>query len=130
MDENNDLEAYIYLPTERAAQVRTGLAVDLLDTTGAVLAHSTIDFVSPQVDNGLQSVLAKAPIPASTQLRNGQLVNARVTFAVNQKPTVPVLAVTRIGGQSFVYVAAPKGDGFAAHRSPFNSANPSATSTR
>ena len=29
---------------------------------------------------------------------------------------MPVLAVTRIGGQTFVYVAAPKGNGFAAHQ--------------
>ena len=116
VDENKDLEAYIYLPTERAAAVHTGLAVDLLDTTGTVLAKSSINFISPQVDNGLQSVLAKAPVTASTRLRNGQLVSARVTFATNQKPTVPILAVTRIGGQTFVYVAAAKGGGYSAHQ--------------
>ena len=116
VDENNDLEAYIYLPTERAAAIHNGLGVDLLDNTGAVLTHSTIYFVSPEVDNGLQSVLAKAPIPASSKLRNGQLVNARVTFSTNQQPTVPVLAVVRIGGQSFVYVAAPNDGGFLAHQ--------------
>lgn len=124
VDENNDLEAYIYLPTERAASVHNGLAVDLLDNTGTVLAHSNVDFVSPQVDNGLQSVLAKAPVPASSHLRNGQLVNARVTFATNQQPTVPVLAVVRIGGQSFVYVAAPKGNGFVAHQAAVNLGEP------
>jgi len=126
VDVNNDLEAYIYLPTERASAIHNGMAVDLLDNTGAVLAHSTIDFVSPQVDNGLQSVLAKAPVPASSKLRNGQLVNARVTFATNQQPTVPVLAVVRIGGQSFVYVAAPapKGGGFVAHQAAVNLGEP------
>ena len=124
VDENKDLEAYIYLPTERAAQVRTGLAVDLLDTGGAVLAHSTIDFVSPQVDNGLQSVLAKASIPASTKLRNGQVVNARVTFSTKPMPTVPVLAVTRIGGQAFVYIVASHGNGFAAHQVAVNLGEP------
>lgn len=116
VDENKDLEAYIYLPTERAAAVHTGLAVDFLDTAGTVLAKSSINFISPQVDNGLQSVLAKAPVTASTRLRNGQLVSARVTFATNQKPTVPILAVTRIGGQTFVYVAAAKGGGYSAHQ--------------
>ncbi len=109
VDENKDLEAYIYVPTERATQVRTGLAVDLLDESGAVLAHSAVDFVSPQVDNDLQGILAKAPVPkASERLRNGQIVNARVTWSTTQTPTVPVLAVTRIGGQTFVYVAAPQ----------------------
>jgi RND family efflux transporter MFP subunit len=124
IDQDNDLEAYIYLPTERSADVHTGLAVDLLDTAGKLLAHSSINFVSPQVDNGLQSVLAKAPVAASTRLRNGQLVNARVTFSTHQQPVVPVLAVTRIGGQSFVYVAAPKANGFAAHQVAVNLGEP------
>jgi RND family efflux transporter MFP subunit len=117
VDENKDLEAYIYVPTERAAQVREGLAVDLLDETGAVLAHSAVDFVSPQVDNGLQGILAKAPIPKSSQrLRNGQIVNARITWSTAQTPTVPILAITRIGGQSFVYIAAPQKSGYSAHQ--------------
>jgi RND family efflux transporter MFP subunit len=120
VDENQQLEAYIYLPTERASEVHTGLAVDLLDAAGTVLAHSNIYFVSPQVDNGLQSILAKAPIPASSKLRNLQIVNARVTWSTTQASTVPVLAVTRIGGQFFVYVAAPKDKGFIAHQTLVN----------
>jgi len=117
VDENQDLEAYIYVSTDRAAQVKMGLPVDLLDETGAVLAHSTIDFVSQQVDNNLQGILAKAPIPKSSErLRNGQIVNARITWSTSPTPTVPVLAVTRIGGQTFVYVAAQQGSGYAAHQ--------------
>ncbi len=119
VDENADLEAYIYLPTERASLVRSGLPVDILDPSGAVLAHSTISFLSPQVDNGLQSILAKAEIPRTAQrLRNLQLVNARVTWKTSAQPVVPVLAVVRVGGQPFVYVAVPAqhGEGFAAHQ--------------
>jgi RND family efflux transporter MFP subunit len=117
VDENRELEAYIYVPTDRAASVRNGLAVDLLDESGNVLGKTAIDFVSPEVDNNLQGLLVKAPIPKSSQrLRNGQIVNARVTWGTAQQPTVPVLAVTRIGGQDFVYVAAAgKGGGYAAH---------------
>lgn len=117
VDENSGLEVYIYVPTERTTQVRTGLPVDLLDDSGSVLAHSSIYFVSPEVDNGLQGILAKAPIPKSVvRLRVGELVNARVTWATSKQPTVPVLAVTRIGGQSFVYVAAAKDSGYIAHQ--------------
>lgn len=117
VDENADLEAYIYLPAERAPQVKLGLAVDLLDESGKVLAHSNVYFVSPQVDNGLQGILAKAPIPkAAERLRNGQMVNARITWSTDKSATVPVLAVTRIGGQTFVYVATPKGQGYVAHQ--------------
>ena len=120
VDENKDLEAYIYIPTDRAASVRNGLAIDLLDESGNVLGKTAIDFVSPQVDNNLQGLLVKAPIPKSSErLRNGQIVNARVTWGTTQQPTVPVLAVTRIGGQDFVYVAAAgKGGGYAAHLAP------------
>lgn len=119
VDENADLEAYIYIPTERASQIRTGLPVTILDTAGKTLAQSKISFLSPQVDNGLQSILAKAEIPRSTELlRNQQLVKARVTWSTTPAPVVPVLAVSLVGGQSFVFVAAPKGDGYVAHQIP------------
>ena len=117
VDENKDLEAYIYVPTERASQLRPNLPVEILDTAGKVLLKTNINFLSPQVDNGLQSILAKAPVPHSTELlRNSQLVKARITWSTAPAPTVPVLAVTRIGGQTFVYVASPKGDGYIAHQ--------------
>jgi RND family efflux transporter MFP subunit len=117
VDENTDLEAYIYIPTQRATQVRRGLPVEILDTAGNTLVKSTISFLSPQVDNGLQSILAKAEIPHTAQmLRNEQLVNARVIWSTAPAPVVPVLAVSLIGGQSFVYLAVPKGDGYAAHQ--------------
>jgi RND family efflux transporter MFP subunit len=107
VDEGGDLEAYIYIPTERAAEVRQGLRVDILDNNENLLEHATIDFVSPQVDNSLQGILAKAKVNRTTNvLRNAQLVKARVIWSVNPTPTVPVLAVTRIGGQAFVYLAA------------------------
>lgn len=119
VDEIADLEAYIYIPTERATQVRTGLPVELLDTDGKVLAKSTIGFLSPQVDNGLQSILAKAEIPRSAEiLRHAQLVRARVTWTTQPAPVVPVLAVSLVGGQTFVYVAERKGDGYVAHQVP------------
>jgi len=119
VDENADLEAYIFIPTERATLVRRGLPVEILDSSGKVLVKSTISFLSPQVDNGLQSILAKAEIPRTAQLlRNQQLVNARVIWSTAPAPVVPVLAVSLIGGQTFVYLASPKGDGYIAHQVP------------
>ena len=117
VDENSQLEAYIYIPTEQSTQVRMGLPVDILDTAGTVLASTKIDFVSPQVDNDLQSILAKADVTHSSQkLRTAQIVRARITWSTAPGPTVPVLAVTRVGGQTFVYVAAAKGGGYSAHQ--------------
>jgi RND family efflux transporter MFP subunit len=104
VDENKDLEAYIYIPTERAREVHIGLPVVIEDNSGKEVERSTIDFVSPQVDDQLQGILAKAPVH-SPQLRTEQLVKARVIWSTAPAPTVPVLAVTRIGGQTFVYVA-------------------------
>ena len=114
VDEPRDLEAYIYLPTDRAADARNGLSVALLDESGKQVATTALYFVSPEVDNGLQGILAKAPAPAGSNLRNGQVLNARITWATHQQPVVPILAVTRIGGLPFVYVAQPAGAGFIA----------------
>ncbi len=114
VDEPRDLEAYIYLPTDRAADAHNGLTVALLDNDGKSLASTALYFVSPEVDNGLQGILAKAPAPAGSNLRNGQVLNARITWATHQQPVVPILAVTRIGGLPFVYVAQPAGGGYIA----------------
>ncbi len=114
VDEPRDLEAYIYLPTDRAADARNGLSVDLLNNDGKLVATTALYFVSPEVDNGLQGILAKAPAPAGSNLRNGQVLNARVTWATHQQPVVPILAVTRIGGLPFVYIAQPAGAGYIA----------------
>lgn len=118
VDENADLEAYIYVPTDKAGLVHFGLPVEIVDGQGNSLVHSTVDFVSPEVDNGLQGILLKADIPrTAVMLRNLQLVNARLTWSVTQKATVPVLAVVRVGGQPFVYVAAPGPQGgYVAHQ--------------
>jgi RND family efflux transporter MFP subunit len=106
VDENRDLEAYIYVPTERATQARLGLGVDLMDTNGKLLEKTNIDFLSPQVDSMLQGILVKAPVHATPDvLRNAQMVKARVIWSTTPMAVVPVLAVTRQGGQSFVFVA-------------------------
>jgi len=120
VDEIADLEAYIYVPTERAAEVRTGLPVEILDSAGKVLTKTTVAFLSPQVDNGLQSILVKAEIPHSDEvvMRNAQLVRARITWSTNPIPVVPVLAVSLVGGQTFVYVVKPTDKGFVAHQIP------------
>ncbi len=106
VDENAELEAYIYVPTERASNIRMGLPVQIVTSSGELIEATKINFVSQQVDNELQGILVKAPIHKSLDtFRNAQLVKARVVWSTAPAPTVPVLAVTRIGGQSFVYVA-------------------------
>lgn len=119
VDENKDLEAYIYVPTERAGQVRMGLAVDLLDTNETLIEKTNIDFISPEVDPTLQSILVKAPVHASLEmLRNAQLIKARVIWSTEAMAVIPVLAVTRQGGQSFVFVAQQQNGHWSAQQVP------------
>jgi RND family efflux transporter MFP subunit len=106
VDENAQLEAYIYIPTERSADIRMGLPVQIITSKGELIEATKVDFISPQVDNALQGILVKAPLRSSlATFRNAQLIKARVVWKTSPTPTVPVLAVTRIGGQPFVYVA-------------------------
>ena len=119
VDENKDLEAYIYVPTERAAQVRNGLDVELIDNSGKVLEKTKIDFLSQQVDSTLQGILVKAPVHSTLEmLRTAQMIKARVIWSTTPMAVVPVLAVTRQGGQSFVFVAQQQNGRFVAHQMP------------
>jgi RND family efflux transporter MFP subunit len=119
LDENRDLEAYIYVPTERSSQAHLGLEVDLSDTSGKLLQKTRIDFVSPQVDPTLQGILVKAPVHATPEIiRNAQMIKARVIWNTTPTAVVPVLAVTRLGGQTFVYVLKQQDGHFAAVETP------------
>jgi len=112
VDENAELEAYIYIPTERSADIRMGLPVEIVTSSGELIERTKIYFISQQVDNATQGILVKAPVHGTLErFRHAQLVKARVVWSTDPAPTVPVLAVTRIGGQTFVYVAAAEGGG-------------------
>jgi RND family efflux transporter MFP subunit len=116
IDENAGLEAYIYVPVERAPALRKGLPVQVVDDRGAELASVEIDFVSPQVDDETQAVLVKAPVPAGRGFRTEQFVRARIVWESAPALTVPALAVTRINGQYFAYVAEAGDDGLVARQ--------------
>jgi RND family efflux transporter MFP subunit len=117
VDENRDLEAYIYIPAELASQIHMGLPVDILNNSEQLIEKTKIDFISPQVDNGLQGILVKAPVHSEqAAIRNAQLVKARVIWSMAPTPVVPILAVTRLGGQAFVYTVQSQGGHSFAHQ--------------
>ena len=119
VDENKDLEAYIYIPTDRAAEVRMGMGVDLTDNSTKLLEKTHVDFISPQVDSTLQGILVKAPVQSGPQiLRNAQIVKARVVWSTKPMAMVPVLAVIRQGEQSFVFTMQQEHGMVLAHRVP------------
>ena len=120
VDRPGSLEAYIYVPVEKSAQLRMNLPVQIVDATGALLASSRITFISPQVDNTTQTVLAKAQIANSKDtLRTAQFIRARVIWGSHDRPVVPVVAVSRIGGLYFVFVAeSDQKGGYVVHQKP------------
>jgi RND family efflux transporter MFP subunit len=120
VDRPGSLEAYIYVPIEKSAQLKMNLPVQIVDQSGALLASSRITFISPQVDTTTQTVLVKAQIANSNDsLRTAQFIRARVVWGSQEKPVVPVVAVSRIGGLYFAFVAEPdqKG-GYVVHQKP------------
>jgi RND family efflux transporter MFP subunit len=113
---NAGLEVYIYVPIERAGELKAGLPVRLVDSEGKVLVETRVDFVSPQVDDKTQSVLAKAPVPSNRGFRTEQFVRAQLVWSTDRAVTVPVTAVTRINGQYFAYVAEQGQNGLVARQ--------------
>lgn len=120
VDQPGSLEAYVYVPVEHSRQLKMNLPVQVLDSEGKVLADTRITFISPQVDSSTQTVLVKARIAnGNDALRQSQFVRARVVFGTHQNPQVPILAVSRLAGQYFAFVAEPQNGGsFVARQKP------------
>jgi RND family efflux transporter MFP subunit len=113
------LEAYVAVPVERAAALRPGLPLRILDAAGKVVAEARVSFVSAEVDDATQTVLVKAWVPnADRALRPSQLVRARLVWGAQDRPVVPVLAVSRLGGQHFAFVAVKEGKATLARQKP------------
>ena len=110
IDERRGLEVYLPIPSDRARELKIGAPVQILDATGNVILTTKLYFISPQIDTSTQSVLAKAPVDQATdsRLRSQQLVRARITWSTQPGITIPVVAVSRISGQFFAFVAEQK----------------------
>jgi RND family efflux transporter MFP subunit len=121
VDKPGSLEVYIYVPIEKSSRLRMNMPVQVLDGSGNAVADSRVSFVSPQVDSTTQTVLVKARIANSKDtLRQLQFIRARVIWDTQNSPVVPILAVSRIGGQYFAFVAEQdsKANGFVARQKP------------
>jgi RND family efflux transporter MFP subunit len=110
IDQSAGLEVYINVPVQEAQNLRVGLPVHLLDDRGAVVSTETVSFVAPSVDSATQSVLAKAVVEKAGFLRTEQFVRAQIVWTEAPALTAPLVALNRINGQFFAYVAEP-GDG-------------------
>src|SRR2546429_1630924 len=106
VDEPGALEACIYVPAEKARNLKVGLPVRLFDSAVNTVSETEVSFVSPQVDTDTQTVLAKAPVQnPKSKVRIAQQVRAQITWGIHEGPVIPVLAVQRINGEFFAFVA-------------------------
>jgi len=119
VDERSGLEVYMSVPSEHARDVKMGAPVEVLDPAGNVLLRTNVDFISPQVESGTQSVLVKAPADkAANALRAMQLVRARILWSTHAGVTIPVIAVSRVSGQFFAFVTENDGGKLVARQRP------------
>ncbi|MFY9682347.1 MAG: efflux RND transporter periplasmic adaptor subunit [Candidatus Sulfotelmatobacter sp.] len=112
VDQPGSLEVYVYVPIEHSSQLKMNLPVQVLNGDGKVVADSRITFISPEVDNTTQTVLVKARIAnRNDALRQSQFIRARIVWGTHQNPQVPILAVSRLAGEYFAFVAEPQTGG-------------------
>ncbi|UJR83647.1 efflux RND transporter periplasmic adaptor subunit [Sandaracinus amylolyticus] len=98
-------ELHVEVPVERRPLLRVGGHVEILGASGDVLREASIDFVSPQVDERSQTVLVECALgDGEPTLEVGQYLRARLRWSTRTGPVVPVLAVTRLNAQAFVFV--------------------------
>ena len=119
IDQPEGLEAYVNVPLERAGDLRPGLMVELLDPQGQVIAANPITFIAPRADDTTQSVLVKATLrrmPPSVRIM--QYVRARLVWSNEPALAVPIVAVSRLAGQHFVFVAEQGQQGVVARQKP------------
>jgi RND family efflux transporter MFP subunit len=104
IDENDALEIYVSVPVSQAPELRVGLPVRIMDN-GKVIATNKITFVSPNVDDATQTILAKATlVEGRGGFRADQFIRVQVVWRSEPGLTVPVTAVTRVNGQYFAFV--------------------------
>jgi RND family efflux transporter MFP subunit len=119
IDQAAGLEAYINVPLERSTDLKPGLTVELLDEQGKVIASNPITFIASRADDATQSVLVKATLRQQPPgLRVMQYVRSRVIWSNDPALVVPIVAVNRIAGQHFVFVAEGTGDKVVARQKP------------
>lgn len=114
--QNQDLEINLSIPIDQANRLRTGMPVELmLFGSDEAIASGNIRFVSPTTDAATQTVLAKARFSTPKQpVQDDQRLEVRVIWDERPGILIPTTAVSRLGGQTFVFVPAdpepPKAD--------------------
>lgn len=103
---NQTMDLRLSIPVGRSGDLRQGLPVELrTETGGEPLVIGRISFIAERVENGAQSILAKATFSnPGGLLRDEQFVRATLIWTEESGVMAPTTAISRIGGQSFVFV--------------------------
>jgi len=109
--QNKTLNLSLKISADRTSQLRVGLPVQLIgDKDNDILGTGRISFISPQVDAQNQQILAKATFPNPEGiLRDGQKVRVKVIWKRSPGVAIPATAVSRVAGQTFIFVAQTQG---------------------
>jgi RND family efflux transporter MFP subunit len=110
VDQNAGLEVYVNVPVADATGLKPGLPLRILDEQGKVSGTYRVSFVSPSVTDTMQTVLVKADVEAG-RYRTDQFVRVQIVWSTQPGLTVPVVAVNRINGEYFAFVAEPNDKG-------------------
>ncbi|MDJ0636898.1 MAG: efflux RND transporter periplasmic adaptor subunit [Xenococcaceae cyanobacterium MO_188.B29] len=103
--QNNILDLNISVPIERLSQLKLELPVEIINAQEKNNITGKISFISPRVNRSEQTILAKATFPNNGSLKDDQFVRARIIWQDEPGVLIPTEAVSRIGGQNFVFVA-------------------------
>lgn len=104
--QNQDLDLEISVPIDDASRLKTGMPVELiLFGSDEAIASGNIRFISPTTDASTQTVLAKARFSSSRQpLQDDQRLEVRVIWDSRPGILIPTTAISRLGGETFVFV--------------------------
>jgi multidrug efflux pump subunit AcrA (membrane-fusion protein) len=113
--QNQPLEVNISIPNRQVSWLRLGMPVELLNEQNKIISTSKVFFISPNIKNTTQTVLAKSLFAnPNNLLRANEQVRVKVVW--NQEPgvLVPTTAVSRVAGQNFVFVVQKEKSGLVA----------------
>jgi RND family efflux transporter MFP subunit len=106
LTKNDSFDLNLAIPLSRSKEIRAGLPVELLDASGKSIAMGKVSFIAPNATADSQTILAKANFANTNgQLLNGQSVQAKTIWSERSGILIPVTAVSRLGGETFVFVA-------------------------
>lgn len=99
------LELNVSIPLQYSSSLALGLPVEVVNLEGNAIAEGRVSFISPRTDRSSQGILVKAALSNSGRLRDDTSVRARIIWSEEPGILIPTAAVSRIAGQSFVFIA-------------------------